>query len=192
MLNVLRSLLTTRRPAFTWTRQAFSVVAAFALLFGMGAARPFDTISTRTYISSQGRFQLQFPAAYSLHVDEVSVAGTSVFHPVQQVIELDAPGHPRPTILIEYMYNMSAETLDDFIENSSECDEITGQPGQDVFSYGMPGRVYRDINCNSKGETRLYMLNGDVGYIILLQGKPVDQAILNMLLANFSPLMNKR
>ena len=52
----------------------------------------------------------------------------------------------------------------------------------------MHGRVYRDIGCNSNGETRIYLLNGDIGYNILLHGKPVDERLLALILANFAPL----
>jgi hypothetical protein len=169
-----------------------SAALAIALLLFVAAARQFSTPVTSTFTSTDGGFQFTYPSTWTLHVNEVSVAGSDVFHPVQNVVELDAPGKPRPYILIEYMYNVNGQNLGDFIDNSSECDEILGQPGQSLQVDGMSARVYRNINCNSNGETRVYIVNGLTGYNILLHGKPVDETVLGMVLSNFVRLRNKQ
>ncbi len=171
--------------SFLYSRYILSVALAVVLLPFVAAARQFSAQVMTTYTSTDGGFSFTYPSTWALHVNEVSVAGTDVFHPVQNVVELDAPGKPRPYILIEYMYNVDGQNLNDFIENSSECDEITGQPGQSMLVDGMAARVFRNINCNTNGETRVYIVNGFIGYNILLHGKPVDETVLGMVLANF-------
>ncbi len=172
------------RP-FLYSKYMLSLALAIVLLPFVAAARQFSAQVMTTYTSTDGGFRFTYPSTWTLHINEVSVAGTDVFHPVENVLELDAPGKPRPYILIEYMYNVDGQNLNDFIENSSECDEITGQPGQSVLVDGMPARVFRNINCNTNGETRIYIVNGLTGYNILLHGKPVDETVLSMVLANF-------
>ena len=188
MLRMVNPAPGPQRPSFFQNRFTLAVAAGIALLLLVGAARQFDAQPMHTYTNTPGGFRLRYPGNFILHENEVSVAGSDAFHPVENIVELDAPGHPRPYILIEYMYNMQGQQLDDFIDNSSECDEITQQPGENVLVAGMHGRVYRDISCNSNGETRIYLLNGDIGYNILLHGKPVDERLLALILTNFAPL----
>src|SRR5512140_527988 len=90
-----------RRP-FSSNKYIPPVVAAAIVLLFVAAARQFSGPVMTTYTSTDGGFRFTYPSSWTLHVNEVSVAGTSVFHPVQDVIELDAPGKPRPYILIEY------------------------------------------------------------------------------------------
>lgn len=167
-------------------KYALPAAIGVILLLFVVAARQLAAQPTSTYTSTDGGFRFTYPSNWTLHVNEVSVAGSDVFHPVQNIVELDAPGKPRPYILIEYMYNVDGQNITDFIDNSSECDEITGQPGQSLLVDGMQARVFRNINCNSNGETRVYIVNGLTGYNILLHGKPVDETVLGMVLANFA------
>ena len=191
MFNMNNSNAAPESRSFLRRKYWLSILAGIIALLVLGAARQLNGQDMRTYTSTDGRFKIRFPSNFTLHVNEVSVAGSDVFHPVSNIVELDVPGHPRPSILIEYMFNVQPQSMSDFIENSSECDEITGQPGEQVVVSGMQGRVFRNINCNSSGETRIYLLNGDTGYIILLQGKPVDGQLLGLVLANFAPLSAK-
>ncbi len=192
MHNTANDSAGSQRRSFFQNKYALSVVLAIVLVLFVPAARQFSAPVTSTYTSIDGGFRFTYPSTWTLHVNEVSVAGTDVFHPVQNVLELDAPGKPRPYILIEYMYNVDGQNLDYFIDNSSECDEILGQPGQSLLVDGMPARVYRNVNCNSTGETRVYIVNGLTGYNILLHGKPVDETVLGMVLSNFVRNSNKR
>src|SRR5512138_680325 len=104
------------RSALPARRYALPILAALTLLF-LAAARPIAVQPTSTYTSLDGHFSFTYPSNWTLHVNEVSVAGTDVFHPVQNVVELDAPGKPRPYILIEYMYNVDGQNIADFIDN---------------------------------------------------------------------------
>jgi hypothetical protein len=175
----------SKRRSLSQNKYALYAIVGTVLLLVLVAARQLDARSMHTYTSSDGGFRFRYPVGFTLHVNEVSVAGSVVYHPVQNVIELDAPGHPRPYILIEYMYNVGAQQIDEFVENSSECDEIAGHPGQSVVVDSMPARIFRDISCNSDGETRVYIVNGTTGYNIILHGKPADERLLTMVLANF-------
>ena len=185
MRNMTNSGAGSKRRSFFQSRYALSVAIAIVLLPFVAAARQLAVQPTSTYTSIDGGFRFTYPSNWTLHANEVSVAGTDVFHPVQNIVEFDAPGKPRPYILIEYMYNVDGQNITDFIDNSSECDEITGQPGQSLLVDGMQARVFRNINCNSNGETRIYIVNGLTGYNILLHGKPVDESVLGMVLSNF-------
>ncbi len=192
MHNTHNSDAGNKRRSFFQNKYALALTLGMVLLLFGAAARQFSAQVTSTYTSIDGGFRFTYPSTWTLHVNEVSVAGTDVFHPVQNVLELDAPGKPRPYILIEYMYNVDGQNLDQFVDNSSECDEILGQPGQSLQVDGMPARVYRNINCNSNGETRVYIVNGVTGYNILLHGKPVDETVLGMVLSNFVRNRNKQ
>ncbi len=178
--------------SFAHSKYMLSVAIAVLLLPLVAAARQFSAPVMTTYTSTDGGFRFTYPSTWTLRINEVSVAGTDIFHPVQNVLELDAPGKPRPYILIEYMYNVDGQNIAEFIDNSSECDEITGQPGASVLVDGMAARVFRNINCNSNGETRVYIVNGNTGYNILLHGKPVDESVLAMVLANFARIRSIR
>lgn len=192
MQNIHNTAAGSRLRRFFGNRYRLTAAIGIALLLLVAAARQFETQPMSTYTSTDGGFQFRYPSTWALHVNEVSVAGTSVYHPVQNIVELDAPGKPRPYILIEYMYNVDGQNISEFIDNSSECDEITQHPGQSVAIDGMQARIYRDINCNSNGETRIYVVNGLTGYNIILHGKPVNEGLLAMVLTSFTRLHTNR
>jgi hypothetical protein len=140
-----------------------------------------------TYQSSKGKFFMQYPNDFELHVDEVRVQHSDTFHPVTNVIELDSPYVARnPYILVQYGENMTNQTVEEYIENSSECEEVEEQKGRSLEVSGISGRAFFDILCNSGGETRVYVIKGMMEYTIVFAEKPVDREFVKKFLSGFS------
>ncbi len=151
---------------------------------------PFVTINKElgltTYQSSKGKFSMQYPSDLELHVDEVRVAHSNTFHPVANVIELDSPHVRRnPYILVQYGENMTKQTIREYIENSSECEEVEDEKGEEMSVSGVLAIAYYDISCNSGGETRVYLIKGKMEYTIVFAEKPVDRVFLTTFLSDF-------
>ncbi len=131
---------------------------------------------------------MHFPLYFSLHVEEVKVQGHNYYHPVKNIIELDLPWKPKPYLLISFANNATEQSIDDYIENSSECDSVTEGRGEKIMLAGLNARIFRDVDCNSQGETRIYAMRGNIGYNFIFKGKPTDEWILRMITSNFSLL----
>jgi hypothetical protein len=155
------------------------------------AATRVNWNTVRRYTSADGGYSIRFPFLFTLHVGEVKVQGKNEFHPVKNIVELDMMGKPQPYILIGHSQNAEYQPIDDFIENTSECDEITDHQGEKIMIAGMEGRIFRNVSCNSGGETRIYFENGQTGYNIIFHGKPVDEKIIRLITENFTLVSKK-
>jgi len=154
---------------------------------------PFVTIDKKsgltTYQSSNGKFSMQYPNDFDLHVNEVRVQHSNTFHHVANVIELDSPHVGRnPYVLVQYGENMTNQTVEEYIENSSECGEVEDQKGDPIEVSHVSARVYFDILCNSGGETRVYITKGMMQYTIVFAQKPVDRGFVMKFISNFTIL----
>lgn len=147
-----------------------------------------DWSTIRRYKCTDGKYALRFPLHYSLHVERVKVQGRNQYHPVKNIVELDVPGKPKPYLLLSYTKNLQSQPIDEFIANSSECDEITDGVGEKISVAGLDGRIFRNVSCNSGGETRVYAMKGNIGYNFVFKGKTIDENILSEVINNFSLL----
>lgn len=187
MTNFIRNL-----PVKSWWNKVPKlplILLAGGLLVVLVVRTDWNTI--RSFTSRDGGFSIRFPIFFSIHVNQAKVQGRNEFHTVKNIVELDAYGYPAPYILIGFSNNVNAQPIDEFIQNTSECDEITDQHGEKVMVAGLEGRLFKNISCNSGGETRIYFENGSMGYTITFHGKPVDEKMLSLIVNNFSLLPPK-
>lgn len=142
-----------------------------------------------TYVSTKGKFSVTYPSDLVIHVDFVHVQNSNKYHPVAKVIELDSPSLKKaPYVLIHYGEKLVPETVEEYIRNSSECEDVEAKKGEKVTVGGVYGLMYKNITCSGLGETRVYFINGKQEYNIIINGSPVDEVFLNNLLSMFQLL----
>lgn len=139
-----------------------------------------------TYVSNSGQFSITYPSELTIHVDYVHVQNREQYHPVKNVIELDSSAlHRAPYVLVQYAQNFEAQTVEEYIENSSECEDTETMAGEKIKVDGIDALLYKNINCSSAGETRVYFIRDKMGYNITISGESVDEKFLNDFISSF-------
>lgn len=167
-------------------RPTTSLVIVVLLLVGAIVYGGVKTnwFTVRTYKSASGGYQITFPFNMALHVNKVKVQGKNEYHSVENVIELDASGKPLPYMLISFSDNMEPQSVQEYVKNTSECDAIDDKAGQKIKIDGQDALLFKNIKCNSDGETRIYIVRGVRGYSVTFNEKEVDQKYLDLVLQN--------
>jgi hypothetical protein len=156
-----------------------------------GEPTPKVTVDAKTglatFINKDGKYSVSYPENYILHVNQVRVQKTNIYHKIMDAIELDKPGGPAPYIVIQFSQDYMPTSIGDYIENSSECDAVTAETGKAIIVSNTPARIYKNIFCNSP-ETRVYIRKGNWGYNINFNVEKIDDKFLNDFLNNFKLL----
>lgn len=145
-----------------------------------------QTTHSSTYVSTKGKFSITYPSDLTIHVNFVHVQNSNQYHPVANVIELDSPAHKKaPYVLIHYGEKLVPETVEEYISNSSECEDVETKKGEVVTVGGVDALLFKNIHCSGTGETRVYFINGKKQYNIIINGSPVDETFLKNFLSMF-------
>jgi hypothetical protein len=156
-----------------------------------GDPKPEVTIDSKsglaTFVNKNGKYSISYPENYVLHVNQIKVQKTNVYHKIMNAIELDRPGGPSPYIVLQFSQDYIPMPIGDYIESSSECEAVTPKTGKAITVSNIQARLYKNIYCNSP-ETRVYLMRGNWGYNINFNVQKIDDKFLSDFLNKFKLL----
>lgn len=143
----------------------------------------------KTYTNTEGKYSFQYPSNFELHINERYIFESDhKYHPAKNTIELDPPlTGSSSTIFIEHTFFQMPISLDDYIKNNANCTKILETKGQDVVVNKLHGKLFVNMPCGVSGETRLFIINNNIGYNITIDDTydTYNEAFLKQFLSRF-------
>lgn len=142
-----------------------------------------------TYSDPHQRFAVTFPGSYMLYENKARVRGTNTFHDIARTIEIDAnASQPTPSALISYSDTEPDETLDNYIQTSSECDDVEQGKGESFTLSGIPAKRFAHIHCGDAAETRMYVLHNSIIYTLTFREDAIPESVVSQITQSFTLL----
>jgi hypothetical protein len=145
------------------------------------------SVKQTTYTDTRQGFSVTFPSTYTLYKNKARVRGTNTFHDVDRTIEIDAKAsQPTPSALISYSDTQPDETLDNYIQTSSECDDVEQGKGESFTLSGIPAKRFSHIHCGDAAETRVYVLYKSTIYTLTFREDAIPESVASQMTQSFT------
>lgn len=125
-------------------------------------ATPQETAGS--YISESGRFTIMVPDRTAVY-ENVQPSVDGVFVDVPDSIALIRSNY---VISVRWL-PAATQTLTEFIDAQTQCVMINGEEGETIMVNGVEARRFLNVPCGPTSTTFTYLLNEDLGYIIVVR-----------------------
>jgi len=113
-----------------------------------------------------GQFSIQYPADYELIYEVPSVDG--IWTTMSNTASIVSRS-PAFALCIQSNAIDAGTSLAQFVDQKSQCVEISAEQGQPFTLGGQEALIFVDTNCGPAGNTEIYTVHNDFGYRIWVQ-----------------------